>query len=176
MNPEDNQFLVGFYHENHSKLFIHAYAILQQQDLAEIATQEAYRIACQKIDKLRESENPIGWMKKTVEHVCLHILREQRRNQALILSLEELPNGREPIDPSKSDFELRERCWKVLSKEEFDFFLHITEHGYGFLEESKRLGISLGACYKRFERLRIKLQKILIDDNNFKNKLSKKIP
>ena len=39
------------------------------------------------------------------------------------------------------------------------------EQGYGFLEESKRLGISLGACYKRFERLRVKLQKILADDN-----------
>lgn len=167
MNPEDNQFLADFYHENHSKLFIHACAILRHRDLAEIATQEAYRIACQKIDKLQGSENPIGWMKKTVEHVCWHILREQRRNQTLFLSLEELPTGREPADSSKSDFELRERCRKALSKEDIDFFLHIAEQGYGFLEESKRLGISLGACYKRFERLRLKLQKLLTDDNKF---------
>lgn len=164
MTPEESKFLSDFYHENHSKLFIHACAILHQRSLAEVAVQEAYRIACQNFDRMSKSEHPVGWMKKVVEHTALHILRDQKRNKTLFLPFEELSQGKEPADPGKSAFELKERCLKAVSEKDFDFFMRIAMNGYGFTEEADRLGISMGACYKRFERIRAKLQKAIQDD------------
>ncbi len=164
MTPEESRLLSDFYHKNHSKLFIHACAILHQRSLAEVAVQEAYRIACQNFDRMNTSENPVGWMKKVVEHTALHILRDQKRNKTLFLPLEELLPGKEAANPSRSAFELKERCLKVVSQEEFDLFRRIALDGYSFIEEADRLGISLGACYKRFERIRTKLQKAIRDD------------
>lgn len=164
MTPKQSKLLSDFYHENHSKLFIHACAILRQRSLAEVAVQEAYRIACQNFDKMSKSKNPIGWMKKVVEHTALHILRDQKRNKTLFLPLEGLSPEKEPADSSGSAFELKERCLKAVSQKDFDFFLRIAMNGYGFIEEADRLGISLGACYKRFERIRAKLKKAIQND------------
>ena len=49
----------------------------------------------------------------------------------------------------------------VVSKEEFDFFLRIAHGAATISEESQRLGIKLPACYKRFERIRDRLQQTL---------------
>jgi RNA polymerase sigma factor (sigma-70 family) len=164
MTPEESKLFSDFYHDNHSKLFIHAYAILRQQSLAEVAVQEAYRIACQNFDRMSKSGNPVGWMKKTIENTALHILRDQNRNTTIFLSLEELLPGKEPAARSQSAFELQERCLEIVSPEDFDFFTRIAMNGFSFLEEANRLGISISACYKRFERIRARLQKALQAD------------
>lgn len=168
MTQEENKFLSDFYHENYSKLFIHASAMVHDRALAEVAVQESFRIACLYFDRMQKSQNPVGWMKRVVEHTALHILRDQKRDKTVFISLEELSPGKEPADSNKSDFELKDRCLKVMSKEDFDFFMRIAMQGYTFAEEADLLGISLGACYKRFERIRAKLQKALQDDCNEK--------
>ena len=52
---------------------------------------------------------------------------------------------------------------KILlgQEEEFDFFLRIAHGAATISEESQRLGIKLPACYKRFERIRDRLQQTL---------------
>lgn len=164
MTPEERDFLSELYHASYHKLLLHACAILRQRPLAETAVQEAFRIACQNMDRLRSSEKPVGWMKKTVEHTALHLLREQRRNRALLLSLEELPDRWQAAQPDPDHSDLRERCLTVVTREEFELFLRIAEQGHTYVEEAKRLEISLGACYKRFERIRAKLRGFLSGD------------
>lgn len=161
MTPEENKYLSDFYRQHHSKLFLRAYAMLKQRDLAEIAVQEAFLVPCKDISKLLTHENPIGWMKKIVENVSLHILRDQQQNRSLFVSLEGLISRKEPAVPNKSVFELKDFCLQVITQEDFDFFLRIVEDGYTYTEEAERLGISLNACYKRFERIRVRLQKAL---------------
>lgn len=164
MTSEENKFLSDFYHKNHSKLFIHAYALVHHRALAEVAVQESFRVACEYFERMQKSKNPVSWMKKVIEHTALHILRDQKRDKTIFLSLEELLPGKEPADSSKTAFELKERCLSVVSQEDFNFFMQIAVNGYTFAEEAEHLGISLGACYKRFERIRAKLQKAIQDD------------
>lgn len=164
MTPEESDFLSELYHASYHKLLLHACAILQQRPLAETAVQEAFRIACQHMDRLQSSEKLVGWMKKTVEHTALHLLREQRRNRTLLLSLEEFPDRWQSAQLDSDYSDLRERCLTVVSQEEFELFLRIAEQGHTYVEEAKRLGISLGACYKRFERIRTKLRAFLSRD------------
>lgn len=161
MGVREDDFLTDFYHKYHSKFFLHAYAILKNRSNAEVAVQEAYLVAWKKIDELMKYENPVAWMKRVIEHTSLHILRELGRTKAILIPLEELTPSNELAIMEQSDFELRERCLQVISREDFDFFLRIAYGKSSFLEESKRLGINLSTCYKRFERIRTKLQKTL---------------
>lgn len=60
-------------------------------------------------------------------------------------------------------FELLDLCQGAVSKEELGFFLRIAKHESTFPEEAAKQGIKLPACYKRFERIREKLQQALED-------------
>ena len=161
MGTREETFLTNFYHNYHGKVFLHAYAILKDRSNAEVAVQEAYLVAWRKIDEFMNHENPLAWMKRVIEHTSLHILRELGRTKAVLIPLEELTPNKEPTTIEHSDFELREQCLQIISKEEFYFFLRIASGQTTFIEESERLGINLSTCYKRFERIRVKLQRAL---------------
>lgn len=161
MESREEIFLTNFYYKYHSKFFLHAYAILKDRANAEVAVQEAYLVAWRKIGEVMNYENPVTWMKRVIEHTSLHILRELGRTKAVLLPLEELAPSSEPITMEQGDFELREHCLQVISKDEFNFFLRIAYGQSSFVAESEQLGITIKACYKRFERIRTKLQKAL---------------
>lgn len=150
-----------FYRENYQKLYACAYSILRHRMDAEAAVQEAFAVACEAPEVLLHSENPIGWMKKTVRHRALRIIDEHKRTDALLLALKALAPGAGQTGREWDEVELLMFSQSIVSKEELDFFLRITNGATTVLEESKRLGIKLPACYKRFERIRDKLQQAI---------------
>lgn len=125
--------------------------------------QEAFLAACKKPDVFINSQSHIGWLKKAVENEALHILREQKYVAALFMSIEELSSSQEPAALEDNSFELIEFCQGAVSKEELGFFFRIAKHESTFLEEAEMQGIRLTTCYKRFERIRKKLQQALED-------------
>lgn len=161
MDRNIEEFIESFYRRNYNRLYIHAYSILGRIPEAEVAVQEAFLAACKKPDEFVNSQNHIGWLKRAVENEALHILREQKYTMALFLSVEELSPSQEPAVLENSSFELTELCRGAVSEEEFGFFFRIAKQESTFLEEAERQGIRLTACYKRFERIRKKLQKVL---------------
>lgn len=161
MEQNIKQFIANFYQKNYYKLYLHACAILGRGSEAEVAVQEAFLAACKKPDEFIHSQGHIGWMKKAVENEALHILREQKYTTALFLSIEELSPGQEPVALDGTSFELMDFCKGAASKEELDFFLRIAKRESSFQEEAEKQGIRLSACYKRFERIRKKLQQTL---------------
>ena len=161
MEQNVKQFIENFYRKNYYKLYIHACAILGRRPEAEVAVQEAFLAACKKPDEFVHSQSHIGWLKRAVENEALHILREQKYTAALFLSIEELPPGQEPVALDSTSLELTDFCRGAVSKEELDFFFRIAKHESSFQEEAEKQGIRLSACYKRFERIRKKLQQAL---------------
>ena len=161
MNQAVKQFIETFYRKNYYKLYIHACAILGQGSEAEVAVQEAFLAACKKPDDFIHSQSHIGWLKRAVENEALHILREQKYTAALFLSIEEISLGQEPVALDRTSFELMDFCKGVVSKKELDFFLRIAKQESSFQEEAEKQGMRLSACYKRFERIRKKLQQAL---------------
>lgn len=166
MEQDVKYFIAEYYRKYYRKLYIHAYSILGQSTEAEVAVQEAFLAACKKPDEFSHSQSRIGWLKKAVENEALHILRERKHTAALFLSLDELAPGQEPAIMDDSSFELTELCQRAVSKEELGFFLRIARHESTFPEEAKMQGIRLTTCYKRFERIRKKLQQALEDCHN----------
>lgn len=161
MERNAKQFIENFYRKNYYKLYIHACSMLGRGSEAEVAVQEAFLAVCKKPDDFIRSQNRIGWLKKAVENEALHIMREQKYTAALFLSIEELSPGQEPVVLDSTNFELTDFCQGAVSKEELDFFLRIAKRESSFYEEAEKQGIRLSACYKRFERIRKKLQQAL---------------
>lgn len=163
MDGNVEQFMESFYRKNYNRLYIHACSILGRSPEAEVAVQEAFLAACKKPDEFINSQSHVGWMKRAVENEALHILREQKYAAALFLSIEELSPSQEPTALEDNSFELTELCKDAVSKEEFGFFFRIAKHESTFWEEAEMQGIRLTTCYKRFERIRKKLQQALED-------------
>lgn len=163
MEQNAEQFIEGFYRTNYRRIYIHACSILGRNPEAEVAVQEAFLAACKKPNEFINSQSHIGWLKRAVENEALHILREQKYATALFLSIEELSPSQEPVALEDNSFDLTEFCQDAVSKEDFGFFLRIAKHESTFSEEAERQGIKLATCYKRFERIRKKLQQALED-------------
>lgn len=161
MNQNANLFIEDFYRKNYRTLYLHAYSMLGRRAEAEVALQEAFLVACKEPEEFMGRGNSVRWMEKTIENMALHILREQKYTAALFLSFEELAPGQEPSSLDENSFELIEFCQSIVTKDELVFFLRIAEGSLTFADEAERLGIKLITCYKRFERIREKLQKAL---------------
>jgi len=165
MNPEASLFITELYRKYYHMLYIHAYSMLRKQSAAEVAVQEAFTVACRKSEELMHSENPVGWMKNAVRYEALRMADYRKRTNSLFLSLEALEPGSEPCCWDENDSELVEFCQNIVSKEDLEFFLRIAKDGLDFLAEAKRNGVKVTACYKRFERIRNKLQQGLVKYN-----------
>lgn len=163
MNRNMEQLIGSFYRNNYTRLYLHACTLLGRSSEAEVAVQEAFLAACKKPDEFINSQSHIGWLKKAVENEALHILREQKYVAALFMSIEELSPSQEPAALEDNSFELTELCQSVVSKKELGFFFRIAKQESTFLEEATMQGIRLTTCYKRFERIRKKLQQALED-------------
>ena len=87
------------------------------------------------------------------------LLGERKRADTLLLTLTSLSPGVNLSAQDGADTELELLCQAIVSKDEFDFFLRLALGATTFIEESERLHIKLPACYKRFERIRDKLQR-----------------
>lgn len=161
MDELANRFIAEIYRTYYRKFYILAYSILGKQAEAEVAVQEAFVVACQQSEMLMRSKNPVGWMKSTVRHRALHILEDQKRTASLFMSLELLDHSKEPSCSDSSDSELAEFCQSVVTEDEFAFFLRIAKGSSSFREEAQQRNIKLTTCYKRFERIRDKLQQAL---------------
>lgn len=159
MTQEQRTFLERLYKDNFNDFYLHAYSLLHDNSLAEVAVQEAAQVACQKIQSLMRSENPIGWMYKAIEYGALHMLRDARRDRAMFSPLEEQRYKSGGIEPEITDKDLKEQCLTIISQEEFNFFWRIVIEGSTYQEEADREGISLWACYKRASRIRERLQR-----------------
>ena len=164
MDDESLGAIAALYSAYHDKLFVHAYAILGERELAQEAVQEAFLAACRKPEAVTGCGNPLGWLKKAVRYAALHILDDTRLSWALSRSLEELGEWEEPGREDPGDNELLARCVEAVGIEDLRLFLRIALEGYSFREEARRLGISVAACYKRFERIRDRLRAAIAED------------
>ena len=88
MNEEQGKFLEELYHANFKRMLLELYPILKDMPSAQVAIQEAARIACQKPEEMMSSPNPAGWLRKTAGLVAKNMLREQARQKRRVTELE----------------------------------------------------------------------------------------
>lgn len=163
MKPEQDAILESLYSSYFHTLEIHAYRFLGNWDDSHVAAQEAFHIACEKIDVLMKSENQIGWLKNTVKNVCRHMIRDRQRQKVLFSSLEDvteadLPSVTDELDTSPMDI-----LEGALSKSELELLKRIIVDDIPYTEVAKELNCNIWTCRKRVQRAIDKLHKMYRD-------------
>ena len=156
MEDQENEQLERLYCEMYEWLFGYANATLSDPSRAEEAVQETFRIACDKLSALLQSENPKGWLVNTLKGVLRNFLRKDARDSKVFVPYPEQYGGEQPEElPPELLYQ------DLAGTKEYELLMKLSEVG-SIRELAKRLGISEDTCKKRIQRSRSYLRKRII--------------
>ena len=162
MNPEYSEIIERLYMEMYDKIIIYARCSFEEESLAEEAVQETFQIACQKPDKLCESQNPRGWLVNTLKYTILNMKRSRESARQLLSNY--LITQTECIAFSEDKLSLQLMYEDVSQTEEFKLIKEMAIDGRSHLEMANARGITVSACKKRVQRAKETLrEKIKLD-------------
>lgn len=159
MTAEQDIFFTAIYLDRRKSLLEFAESKLHNHALAEEAVQQAFEIACRKIEDFQSSPNPKGWIFNAVRFVVWNLLSRQRTECRVIVPVDEYRPDlvAAPADP----LPLRVHFGELVDTPQFQIIYEMDFYGRTLAEIAKDLGISEAACKKRAERARKHLQKKL---------------
>lgn len=155
MDPSKSQ-LEQLYCEMYDWLLGYANASLADPSRAEEAVQETFRIACDKLSALLESDNPKGWLVNTLKGVLRNFSRMDARASQVFVPLQEHYEREQPQElPPDLLYQ------DLVRTREYELLKAVSE-GQSVRELSDQLGISENTCKKRIQRSRIFLRKKML--------------
>ena len=152
LTASELEYIEGLYREMYTLMFYYAKKILLKEALAEEAVQETFVTACQRLDGLKSSPNPQGWVMNTLKHVTNKI-KETRNvhNRYFLLG----DSALSVVADSKANHSDPALLYDgLISQEDYYLLSRIGIDGYSILELADELDISLAACRKRIQRAR----------------------
>lgn len=166
---EQEKFFNQLYDCQFQKMWKYALVILANQDLAEEVVQDAFLEAYLHIDFLASSEKPEWWLRRTVKHKALHMLRDQARNIRRLVSLDAevavsipAPDEFEQVEVNEWEnlAQVKHKIAFALTEEELCFLKRVTLEGASYKQISGETGLSIPVCQKRIQRIRKKIKNI----------------
>ena len=159
MTAEQDRFFTAIYLERRKSLLEFAESKLHNHAMAEEAVQQAFEIACRKIEDFQSSPNPKGWIFNAVRFVVSNVASRQRTERRVIVPVDEYRPDLvvAPAEP----LPLRVHFGELVDSPQFRIVYEMEIQGRTLAEIAKDLGISESACKKRAERARKDLQKKL---------------
>lgn len=157
-NPQ-NEWIGQLYKEMFDSLCVYAKNALSDPAIAEEVVQNVFCIACAKHDELLQSENPKGWLMKTLKNVIQNTKRQRAKMKKLvILSLD----SEESNLLAKYDEEDVDILYGDLApREDFQILKLVALENYSMKRAADEFGISVEACKKRVQRIKSYLRKKL---------------
>lgn len=157
MNPKQRKLIEKLYIEMYDLLLSYAGSALSSPSQAEEVIQEAFRIACTKIENVCASPNPKGWIFNTLKFVISNALKQRYRDAKIIT--DSLGDQIDRLGPTTDNIDLDVLYSNVADTPEFKLIKAIALDGKSMLELSQELGISVDATKKRAQRAREYLQR-----------------
>jgi len=159
VRPDQDAILEKLYRAYFHALEVHAYRYLGSWEDSHAAAQEAFHIACEKIDVLMKAESQIGWLKNTVKNVCRHMIRERNRQALLFSSLDDLTDADLPSVSDDTGGQPTDMLDGLISQEEIALLKRVIVDGAPYSEVARELDCSIWTCRKRVQRTIGKLHK-----------------
>lgn len=158
LNTEQAQFIDALYRAMYEKMYTYAaHRLTYSSALAEEAVQEAFRVACTRIDAVMACDNPQGWMLTTLKNVIRNIERSSANYARLVAKLSELAGTVAHDDHAAAELK------SLLADEDFILLKRMACSQCSMLETAQELGISVSACRKRITRAKARLKNKLQD-------------
>lgn len=153
MSAEDQDFLQGLFLANYGVLLRYAQTV-KKNESGEDMVQETFLIASCRIDVLRGSPNPAGWLMRTLQNV----LRKSFRKEAPLSLDEDKLIQDQPREPAFEGFTLlQETCMSYLSEEDWEL-LYKKSQGYTSKELAEEYSMRESACKMRISRAKALLR------------------
>lgn len=166
MLPDQEKYLKQLYQMYFGKITSFAMATVHDPHIAKEIAQDTFHLAVLHIDKLISHPNPGGWLMQTAKYKIREYQRRRSKELRRFVPLEDIHIHK--IEDDATAFEIVEaspseallaRIQQVLTSEEYLLFQRLILKQDSYLDVAKELDISVSTCYKRFERVRKKLQK-----------------
>lgn len=164
MTPKQKMFLESFFREHYQYLVTYAFRYLTDWEDAKEVTQDAFLTAVIKIDSFVGSENPLGWMKKTIWKKASNFSRSKLKQSSVSVPIESMAEALFAYDSYSGLDSTIARCAEILGPEEFSLFKRIVINGESYSDVAAELGLSERSCRKRVERIIKKLRKNWADE------------
>ena len=152
-----NEQIGQLYREMYATLYVYAKNVLSDPHLAEEATQDVFCIACAKSDELLQSNNPKGWLMQTLKNLIRNIKRQRTKMKKLAIISLDFEEFELLGTYDETDVDIL--YGDVSQREDFQIFKLIAIKDYTMKEAADEFGISVEACKKRVQRIRVYLRK-----------------
>lgn len=162
MNAEQSRQITELYLEMYDGMMRVARKNEESEALAEEAVQEAFCIACQKLDDCLGSPNPRGWLMSTLVNVILNARKKRANGRRLIEKY--LATKYREAAVSENRLDLNILYGKTAESDAFQLLVEMAVEGRSHAEMAASRGISVDACKKRVQRAREELKKYLKED------------
>lgn len=159
-------FFNDLYQKQFSKMWVLAYELVHDADLAKEIVQDAFVEVLIHIDFLVGTEHPEFWLQKTVRNKVLHVRRAQARYTWRLISLDEEQIADDSAAKQLLEIEeagevkhIKNTMEETLSPEEIYLLKKVAMEGTTYKKLAAETGMSISACQKRIQRIRKKLKK-----------------
>ena len=159
MDCNRDEFFTRLYLEQFDFLYKTACFLLHDEHLGFDLAQETFLVAYLRIDELMQHPNPVGWLVQTMKYKLTHIKRDQK----ILLEFHEeiAAHADDGIDFEECESNWKERWLQVLSETEFALLKRYYGEGFPIQTVAQEFGLSVEACYKRFQRAKKKLRQFI---------------
>jgi RNA polymerase sigma-70 factor (ECF subfamily) len=157
MNTEQSRKIEELYLQMFENMKVYACCNLESEALAEEAVQETFRIACQRPERLCESDNPRGWLVRALKFTISNIKHDRTVTGKLLERYWLSQSGGCPF--SEDQLKVGILYEDLADTDEFMLLAEMAIEGRSHLEMAASRGISVNACKKRVQRAKESLRK-----------------
>lgn len=150
MNSDQEKFIAKLFRDFYRFMLSYAQSALKNESVAEEAVQETFAIACRRVDQLCASENPRGWLVKTLKFVIRNLERRQQTAKKIMTDLGD--GSIELLAGPEDSIDLKLIYGDVADTKEFALVYAVAVQGASYIDISEAEGITITTCRKRYER------------------------
>ena len=158
LTAEEQEFFRGLYRDHYGALFAYTCQLGVGREAAEDYVQDAFMAAIRRIEAIKASDNPRGYLYQILKNVIGYGLRSMRYAVKLQQKLEGDPAGDGPDAQALGPETLYRGS---VSDEELELLIRFYLEGWSQRELAKELGISENACQKRIARAKAHLREAI---------------
>ena len=160
MDETSKQFLEDLYVKYSNSLYLYAYSVLKDREMAKDAVQDAFQIACNKSEIIQNCTSPRAWIKQTLVYVISN-MREKQVNASIATSnyLTKHMDYTVTFSPEENNPDLD--LYPLSTTEEYRLVKANAIEGFPARELANSMNISHEAGKKRIKRAKDFLRKKL---------------
>lgn len=161
----EREFIDKLYDEQYYQMFVYAQAALADEAAAQEVVQAAFEIACRRAEQLIGSPRPSGWLWNVLKNLLRNLKRNKRLMAGYIARLPDNFDWADIADNRPPDENVDILYEDLIDYQEYKLLKKFALEDRPLKDIAAEAGVSISVCKQRLYRARLKLQKLLKEQN-----------